>query len=81
MKFFAISALLATTQAIATHRGDAYPAPILPNSEPLMPIPSAPIRFPWRSSRQKKRCLLQSLWRNVESIQAAVKKHPAPQLL
>lgn len=42
MKFFTIC-LVASTQAINVHRGDAYPATILPGSEPIMPIPSAPI--------------------------------------
>lgn len=32
---------MATTSAI--RRGDAYPAPILPASEAILPIPSAPI--------------------------------------
>jgi hypothetical protein len=43
MKFFAINALLASTGGVVTHRGDAFPAPILPGSEPIMPIPSDPI--------------------------------------
>ena len=43
MKFFALSALLASTSAVSVNRGDSYPAPILPGSEPIMPIPSAPI--------------------------------------
>lgn len=54
MKFFAISGLLASTQAIVSLRGDSYPAPILPGSEPIMPIPSDPILLQQSSeSRQE----------------------------
>lgn len=41
MKFFAVSAFFASASAL--RRGDAYPATILPGSEPIMPIPSEPI--------------------------------------
>ncbi len=41
MKFFAITAFVASTAAV--RRGDSYPAPILPGSEAIMPVPSAPI--------------------------------------
>ena len=54
MKYFAISALLASANAITlTHDGikfqhqkfgdDGYPGFIIPGSEPLLPIASAPI--------------------------------------
>jgi hypothetical protein len=43
MKYFALSALLASTQAVVIQRGDAYPAPILPGSAAIMPIASDPI--------------------------------------
>lgn len=69
MKFFAFSALVASTQAINTDRvyetyqhydfGNSWPAPILPSSEPILPIPSAPI-------------LLQQ---NMESTQEAHIRH------
>jgi hypothetical protein len=43
MKFYTLSALLASASAVTVQRGDSFPAPILPGSEPIMPIPSDPI--------------------------------------
>lgn len=76
MKFFAISALLATSQAIATHRGDAYPAPILPNSEPLMPIPSAPILLQQRMESTQEAHIRHKLQHKLRKFLKKHHKHP-----